>query len=695
MLGAVRGSFRAGVWSFVLAGCVLAPIDLADRGCPCTDGWVCDEARNRCVPVGDAGVSGDPCNALDDDADERIDEGPDLCGAPARATVECVSGTCVLTCAPGAADCNDTIQDGCEADLNDVTSCGACGVACTDPTPFCLDAGDGTFVCTDECEADRTVCGSSCVDLSTSVSHCGGCEQPCELRTGVLSQCIDGSCVYACAQGRADCDDERRDCETDVSTVAACGACNSPCVTEHTTPACVEAECEIRSCQEGWADCDLDAADGCETNLRTLDDCGTCHTPCGFDHATASCATGTCTMGACEPGFGDCTAAPGCETDLSLEASCGACGVTCEAGTSCDAGSCVSPSDVAEVVAGDAFACARIGDGRVACWGADESGQLGNGAASASTTAVLIDGITDAIDLAAGARHACAVRSTGEVLCWGDNDRRQLGLSGSGGDQPSPVAVRGLTSVVQVALGDEHSCVRRDDGTIACWGRNDRGQLGVGSAGGDRASPTNVPGLGNVFDLDAGDAHTCAVQSTGEIRCWGDNARGQLGDGTTTQRSSPTAVLGISVARSIALGADFTCAVATDGRAGCWGAGDAGQLGDGGTLDRAYADLVPGITTAGWIAAGDDHACVRLADGNAMCWGSNASGQLGDGTRVGGAPRLVGMLTEAAAVAAGASHTCAVREDGAAKCWGDGASGRLGDGGTADQLSPVTVLGLP
>ncbi|WP_236515039.1 hypothetical protein [Sandaracinus amylolyticus] len=683
----------------MLASCVLPPIDLTDRSCPCIDGWICDTARNRCVPLdafGDAGVtSPDPCNGRDDDEDGRTDEGPDACGTPPGAIVSCVGATCVLSCAVGFADCNGIVADGCEASLIAATSCGACAVRCEDPLPFCVEDDAGRFHCSDQCASDRTLCGSSCVDLATSASHCGGCDQACELRPGVASSCVDGACTYACQPDRADCDSDASTCETEIDTVDACGACDTPCATEHNAATCVDGACTIGPCESGWGHCGPDSHTGCETSLHTTTDCGACGVECDLQHATESCETGICTMGVCDPGWADCSDEPGCETDLSSTSSCGGCGVTCDVSESCASVGCAAPEDVIELVAGDDFACARLTDGRVSCWGADDCGQLGNGSAGPSNMAVLVAGVTDAIDLAAGAHHACAVRRGGQVVCWGENAYRQLGNAGPGSDQPAPVTVRNLGDAVQVAAGDDHTCARRAGGRIACWGRNDDGQLGNGSIGGDRSSPGDVEGVTDARELAAGGAHTCAVLQSGSITCWGENARGQLGDGTTMRRPSASAVAGITDARMIALGAESSCALRADATVWCWGANSSQQLGDGTTTDRTAPTLVRDVPSARAIACGDQHACLVTTGSTVTCWGANASGQLGDGTISGGAPRATGTLLDAVAIAAGRSHTCAVRDEGSAKCWGSGADGRLGDGSGADQVLPVAVLGLP
>jgi alpha-tubulin suppressor-like RCC1 family protein len=142
-----------------------------------------------------------------------------------------------------------------------------------------------------------------------------------------------------------------------------------------------------------------------------------------------------------------------------------------------------------------------------------------------------------------------------------------------------------------------------------------------------------VSDLTKVAALAAGEFHTCAVLADGTVRCWGENTFGQLGDGTTDNtRPLPVPVSGLSTAAvGLAAGRDHTCAVLADGSGRCWGGNAFGQIGDGTTTGRVLPMAVNGLTNAVAIAAGGDHTCARLADGSVRCWGSNISGQLGDG----------------------------------------------------------------
>ena len=224
----------------------------------------------------------------------------------------------------------------------------------------------------------------------------------------------------------------------------------------------------------------------------------------------------------------------------------------------------------------------------------------------------------------------------GEVYCWGNNANGELG-DGSTVERHTAVLVANITTATSVSAGhSSHSCATLADGTVQCWGRNDNGQLGDGTTT-DRLTPVLVSNITTATSVSTGGGHACATLADGTVQCWGGNVNGQLGDGTTTNRLTPVLVSGITTATSVSAGGFFltgfhTCATLADGTVQCWGANANGQLGDGTTTDRLTPVLVSGITTATSVSAGALHNCAMLADGTVQCWGGNGKGQLGDGT---------------------------------------------------------------
>jgi alpha-tubulin suppressor-like RCC1 family protein len=306
--------------------------------------------------------------------------------------------------------------------------------------------------------------------------------------------------------------------------------------------------------------------------------------------------------------------------------------------------------------------------------------------------------LSGALAVAVGRSHACALDTAGGLVCWGDNSSGELG-DGTYVNRDRPQAVLGLAGGVgQVATGESFTCARLDSGGVECWGSNGYGQLGDGSNDYSSA-PRWVEQLrSGVRSVDVGYGHGCAVLDTGGVKCWGKNEGGQLGDGSYTYTNAPVEVLGLSSGASAISVAGYTsCALMTSGSVKCWGSNNNGQLGDDSYDTRLQPVDVIGLTAAArTISTGDQHVCAVLDDGKVMCWGGNWRGQLGDGSNDSRphAIDVIGLAGRATAVAAGWTHTCALLEDGSVQCWGDNWAGQVGIG-QASISAPVShVAGL-
>lgn len=196
--------------------------------------------------------------------------------------------------------------------------------------------------------------------------------------------------------------------------------------------------------------------------------------------------------------------------------------------------------------------------------------------------------------------------------------------------------------------------------------------------------------------VSRGGAHTCSLDHGGNVRCWGEGSRGQLGDSISQDSIVPVDPLGVQDAISISAGADHSCATGRSGAVKCWGAGQYGQLGYGGVSDKKSGHLVAHLTPAVDASAGGLHTCALERAGSVRCWGLGKHGQLGQGLAESSRyPVLVQSLSEVISICAGAFHSCAAARGGSVSCWGWNAHGQLGAHLSApDSAAPVPVEGI-
>ena len=354
---------------------------------------------------------------------------------------------------------------------------------------------------------------------------------------------------------------------------------------------------------------------------------------------------------------------------------------------------------VQAIAAGHAHTCALSTAGTLKCWGSNSSGQAGDGLDTNATTPVNVATLaTGVAAIGAGDSHTCAVTTAGAAKCWGRNGDGQLG-DGTRVQAIRPVDVASLsTGVEAVAAGTFHSCALTAGGGVKCWGANYGGQLGNGGAG-FSATPVDVATLSSgVRAIAAGEGHSCALTAAGGVKCWGEGALGQLGNGAMVAASTPVDVSTLSTGvQAIAAGADHTCALTTAGAVKCWGWNNAGQLGNDPSANAATpVDVATLSTGVAAIATGGNHTCALTTAGAVKCWGQNVFGQVGNGSLVSTTtPVDVANLSSGVlAIAAGLSHTCALTTAGAVKCWGANGNGQLGNGTLVDSTVPVDVAAL-
>jgi alpha-tubulin suppressor-like RCC1 family protein len=352
--------------------------------------------------------------------------------------------------------------------------------------------------------------------------------------------------------------------------------------------------------------------------------------------------------------------------------------------------------NVVELSAGAGHTCARLDDGSVWCWGGNNSGQLGIGGTTDTSTPTKVTGLGKVVRINAHGDETCAVDDADVATCWGYDAWGQLGDNQHTYSVDHPVQLS--TGATDVSTGSEQSCVLTTDGKIACVGADYDGQLGDGTLTGSLV-PIQVTALLNGgLGLAAGEAHACLHDGfDNEIRCWGANDYGQLGDDSETQSSLPGVIMSgantSNVWGNVFAGGAFTCG--WNGSVYCFGQGSEGELGNALTSHQTIPVEVSGITTATTMSSGYQHTCAILTGGTITCWGQNGDGQLGDGTTMNRSVPVVPALDGVVDVAAGYQHTCAIKTGGTGTpgvyCWGLNDHHQLGMSATADVLTPTPI----
>ena len=383
----------------------------------------------------------------------------------------------------------------------------------------------------------------------------------------------------------------------------------------------------------------------------------------------------------------------------------------------------VAPT-VVSLTMGNGIACATLSTGAVRCWGANEQGQVGAGAAGPDIREPTdVADLTDALSVECGTATCCARTAAGSVQCWGWNDVGVLGANDLAlPNRPAPGPVMQLPreggdaiemgGVSQLAIGAVHGCAIQG-GEVLCWGWNAAGQGGIAPPP-DLSPVARLTGITGVVSLALarviGTAHSCAITGKGGALCWGFNGAGQLGDGTQVGRASAAPVTSIIDVTAVAAGGGHTCAIAReedDPKAApgvfCWGDNFFGQSAPGAPNPQLTPIRLAGLDGATAIAAGQSHSCAVLDSGAMRCWGANNFGQLGSGV-VGDPPAAPvdvvgptgkGALTGAVQVTAGFGNTCALTAASEVYCWGESVRGQLGQGDA--ELPPIvpTPVAVP
>ncbi len=382
-------------------------------------------------------------------------------------------------------------------------------------------------------------------------------------------------------------------------------------------------------------------------------------------------------------------------SDINGEAGTG--GTAAQAGGGGSSGSPIVPARavISSVSVGQSHTAA-ISDSRLFTWGANDSGELGQGDTLERHTPTQLMSELRFSAVTSGGTHSCALDELGDVYCWGANDRGQLG-QGDRDTRPSPVRGPLPVAARRVSSDFAHVCALLADAKLFCWGRNQEGELGQDDAippssdqtVRDALDPVEVPGANWSF-ADAGDGHTCAIRLDGSLWCWGRNTDHQLGQGGAAQIRRPIQVGTELDWLHVESGQQYSLALKHDHSLWAWGLNEAVGSGEGNPfgIDDEELDEPTRLGTASdWvtIATCVFHSCAINRGGELWCWGRNAEGQLGTGDTA-LASRPTRVASDMAEVDVSWFTTCAVTRSGELSCTGKNEHGELGTGTTERPL---------
>lgn len=296
------------------------------------------------------------------------------------------------------------------------------------------------------------------------------------------------------------------------------------------------------------------------------------------------------------------------------------------------------------ISAGTTHSCAVAVDGSAWCWGGGYNsgrGILGDGALSQSAKPVAVDGGLRFRAISAGGRLTCALSVDDRAYCWG-----AAGIGdGSNVDALSPREVAGGLRFVSISAGGSHACGVTTDKAMYCWGTNSDGQLGIGTMSDPMLgavvvarSPVRVKTTLSFQSVAAGSNDACGVTVDGGVACWGDNHVGEIGTGEPGPPVLlPNLMSSATSYTAVTTGTAHTCGIDRSGTVLCWGGNWFGGLGDGTSTaantgsERGIAKPISSSQKFTQIAAGGSHTCALATDGRLWCWGDKARGQMGSG----------------------------------------------------------------
>ncbi|MCG8554310.1 MAG: hypothetical protein MJD61_03345 [Proteobacteria bacterium] len=447
----------------------------------------------------------------------------------------------------------------------------------------------------------------------------------------------------------------------------------------------------VGACEAGSEMCAAGAWERCSAIGPALEACdGLLDEDCdGAVDEGCECVTGTTracgsNIGACKAGIQNCetgawasctgSRTPSLERCNAMDDDCdGSVDESLTRPCGMDAGACKAGSETC--VTGRWQDCSAVGPAAERCNGVDDDCDARTDESLARPCGSNVGVCTPGIEsCASGAWQGCTGIEPGVERCNGMDD--DCDGSVDEGLHCGPPCEEGISA------GWGHTCARLETGEVRCWGRNHVGQLGDGT---EMASSEPVSALvTSALDVAAGANGTCAPIQTGELLCWGDDTFGQMAG------ARPALVQGVRNAAALSLAVTHICASLASGQVMCWGDNRGGELGNGTfALVPQPPVFVTGIRDATGVAVKLGASCALRRTGEVLCWGINNAGHLGIGS-LDGTTTPLPILHVAAAVqiSAGIHHTCARLQNGQVKCWGHNEFGELGDG-------TRTVAGCP
>jgi alpha-tubulin suppressor-like RCC1 family protein len=349
------------------------------------------------------------------------------------------------------------------------------------------------------------------------------------------------------------------------------------------------------------------------------------------------------------------------------------------------------------IAGGNYYSLVLCSDRTVRAWGSNVSGQLGDSTFDDKKIPVLVKGLSGIIAIAGEGNHSLALKSDSTVWCWGFNTHGELGDESFNNKKNLPVKAVGLSGVIAIAAGENHSLALRKDSTVWVWGWGIFGQLGNGM--GMSTVPSKVDSISGVIAIAAGSFHSLALKKDGTVWAWGNNGNGELGSANNSPADYPQPVVELSNVKSIAGSAVNSYAIKNDGTVWVWGGNTYNQLGNNTEVFSTHPRQVNGLSGITHLTGGFQHSLALKNDGTVWTWGNNSAGQLGNGaidsnTIYVYTPTKVLGLSGIKELTGGGTHSLAVKNDGSVWAWGYNLQGQLGNGTNTEFYTlPVKVSG--